>query len=87
MNRPQLGLAWNACLQVTCVSANVMAISRGQWVAAFITSAALSWLWTSNVKKVAFGSGADRAYYATGAGIGCVAGMLLTTLLSMVLGD
>ena len=42
---------------------------------------AISWIWTSNVKRTAFGSKKDRIMYATGAMFGTIAGIMIGGML------
>ena len=65
-------------VQVLLVSANIVFITRKEYVAAFITGFAISFLWTLNVKNAAFGTLTHRIIYATGAALGCIVGIILT---------
>lgn len=75
-------LAGTGALQVTFVAANTVFISRHDLLAAFITSFAISLIWTFNVKRVAFGDNADRIAYAGGAAIGCAFGMSVASVIA-----
>ena len=79
MTRPQLFLS--AALQVSLVSLNVWQISHGHWATGAVTSFAISFVWTLNVKRVAFGAMADRLVYASGAACGFLVGVGVSRLL------
>ncbi len=72
-------MAW---LQVSLISANTWLIASGRLWPAAICGFAISLVWTFNVKRVAFGSIADRLVYALGASAGTVTGLLLAPWLA-----
>jgi membrane associated rhomboid family serine protease len=41
----------------------------------------ISFIWSWNVKKVAFGTLSDRIVYASGAAFGSIVGLLVSTLI------
>lgn len=65
-------------LQVALVSAQVHHIAHQRWVGAGITAFLISWVWSHNVRSVAFGSERDRIVYALGAATGAIVGMGLS---------
>lgn len=69
-------------LQVVCVAANTVFIVEWNIPLALASSFAISWLWSSNVRRIAFGDTLDRVCYAAGAAAGCLAGMGLGRLLA-----
>lgn len=73
--RAQLG--FTGFLQVIFVSMNTVYIMQTAWGALILTSFCISFLWSGNVKRVAFGDMLDRIVYATGAACGCGAGVLI----------
>ena len=73
-----------AFLQVFFVSTNVWCIANSYWTGALISSFAISWLWTTNVRKIVISEISDRVVYALGAAIGCIGGMLMGLLLSKI---
>lgn len=75
--RDRLRLAWTGFLQVIFVSMNTIYVSRGAWLAMVATSFCISFLWSGNVKRIAFGDVVDRYVYAFGACIGCGLGAFL----------
>ena len=79
MTRPQLFLS--AAVQVALVSLNVWQISHGKWVSGAVVSFCISFVWTLNVKRVAFGQLLDRVVYAAGAMCGFLAGYGLSQVV------
>ena len=74
---PRAKLAATAYVQVIFVAFNTVAIARYELLANFCTAFMISLVWTFNVKRVAFGSTADRWFYAGGAAFGSVSGTIL----------
>lgn len=72
-----------AFLQVFFVSANTWFIARGLYAGVAVCGFAISWLWTSNVKRIAVSGTADRLRYATGAMVGGLVGLALASLWSI----
>jgi hypothetical protein len=70
-----------AFFQVLFVSANVFFISKENIIGILISSFMISFIWTFNVKKIAFGNNLDKIIYASGAGIGCLAGFYLSKVI------
>lgn len=62
-------------LQVSFVAFNSYTIAHFQPVAAFVSSFAISFVWTHNVRRAAFGGEGERLAYCFGAAAGCVVGM------------
>ena len=79
MNR--LPLFFTGMLQVTLVSLNVWQIANGKWASGAVTSFLISFVWTLNVKRVAFGQMLDRIVYATGAMCGFCVGIVLSQVI------
>ncbi len=71
-----------ALSQVTFVAMNVLFISKGLIVPMLVTGFLISFIWTLNVKKIAFGTIIDRVIYATGAMIGTGLGYFLANYLT-----
>jgi hypothetical protein len=69
-------------LQVFFVSINAYCIAHGIVVWLIASSFCISYLWSHNVKKVAFGGESDRVLYALGACVGCLCGYYVATHLS-----
>ena len=73
-----------AFFQVFFVSTNVWCIANAFWIGAFISSFAISFLWTLNVRRIVISSALSRVIYASGAAVGCIGGMLMGILLSKI---
>lgn len=65
-------------LQVFFVSANTYFLSKEQYLGVSVASFMISFIWAHNVKKVAFGSGWDKAIYALGANAGALLGLFVS---------
>ena len=70
-------LALTGFLQVIFVAMNTVYIMRSAWVAMIVTSFCISFLWSGNVRRIAFGDMLDRIVYAIGAALGCGVGVLV----------
>lgn len=64
-------------LQVFFVAVNTYFISKSRFELVFICSFLISFIWSFNVKKVAFGSQADRFIYSFGAAFGGLMGLII----------
>lgn len=82
VTKARLRLALTGFVQVIFVAANTVFISRYQLFGNVLTAFAISFVWTHNVKKVAFGDSADRWFYAVGAALGSVAGTVIASALT-----
>lgn len=74
-------LFWTAFMQVFFVALNTWLIAHEYYAPAVVTAFAISFIWTFNVKKVAFGTTKDRITYALGAAIGSGVGLFTTYLI------
>lgn len=79
--RFRLKLAATGFAQVIFVAANTVFIAHYALMANLLTAFAISWVWSFNVKKIAFGTNADRWAYAIGAACGSLVGNVLATHL------
>ena len=70
-----LKLAATGFLQVFFVSSNVSAIAAHWPTAIVLSSFAISYTWSHNVKSIAFGGEWHRVCYSIGAGVGCISGV------------
>jgi len=70
-----------AFLQVTFVSMNVVFISKSMIIPMMLTGFIISFIWTLNVRQVAFGTFRDRIIYATGAMTGTYFGFELSHII------
>lgn len=68
-------------LQVFLVVLNTYFITKGEYTAVVITSFLISFIWSFNVKKVAFGNMKDRIIYSCGASIGGVSALLIGKMI------
>jgi hypothetical protein len=68
-------------LQVTLVSANITFISRNYVMLMIITGFGISYLWATNVKKIALGKHSEKLIYACGAAAGTGFGYYFSHLL------
>ena len=68
-------------VQVFFVAINTYLISKGKYIGVFACSFAISFVWTLNVKKVAFGTLRDRFIYASGAAVGAVVGLAISVFV------
>lgn len=68
-------------VQVYFVAVNTYLITRTLYVGVFAASFMVSFVWSYNVKRVAFGSIADRMVYATGTAMGSIAGVATSALV------
>lgn len=67
-------------LQVFFVAINTVFITHLFYIGIVVASFLISFLWTLNVRSVTFGSKWDRVIYASGASVGCLAGVLISNL-------
>lgn len=79
--KDKIKLFTTAFLQVTFVSMNVVFISKNLVLPMILTGFLISFLWSSNVRKIAFGGMRDRIYYASGAAIGTYFGYVISHLI------
>ncbi len=73
-------LFFTALFQVSFVSMNVIFISKGLIIPMLVTGFAISFLWTLNVRKAAFGTWKERVVYSTGAMTGTYIGYIVSNL-------
>ena len=64
-------------LQVFFVAINTYFITKEYYLGVFIVSFLISFIWSFNVKKVAFGTLKDRLVYSFGAATGGLLGLIL----------
>jgi len=70
-----MSLFWTAWLQVFLVALNTWQIANGKLLGALVVSFLLSFTWTFNIRRVAFGGFKDRWVYALGACCGTGSGL------------
>lgn len=78
----RIKLFTTAMLQVMFVSMNVIFLKENILVLTLISAFCISWLWSSNVKKIAISGTMDRLIYSTGAMAGTLIGYLSSNYIS-----
>ena len=68
-------------LQVFFVALNTWLITQRNFLGVLVVSFLISFIWSFNVKKVAFGSMRDRVIYSLGASIGGLTGLFIGGLI------
>lgn len=72
-------------VQVFFVAVNTYFLAKENYLGVLAASFMISLIWSFNVKKVAFGSLADRLSYAIGAAAGSVFGLFSSSFLSEII--
>ena len=72
-------------IQVYFVAVNTYFIAQKYLIGAFMASFIISFIWSYNVKNVAFGTNKDRVAYSAGAAIGTVLGILTSATILEIL--
>ena len=72
-------------LQVFFVAINTYFLANTFIVGVFLASFSISFIWSFNIKKVAFGTMRDRLIYSFGASFGAVAGLYLSKFILKML--
>jgi hypothetical protein len=79
--RDEIKLFTTGFIQVFFVAVNTYFLSREFFLGVFICAFMISFIWSWNVKKVAFGTLTDRIMYALGAAFGSMFGLAVSTLI------
>ena len=79
-----MNLLLTGFLQVYFVVINTYFISNDYYIGVFICSFVISFIWSLNVKKVAFGKIKDRLLYSLGASFGGLLGYFTSTLIILM---
>ncbi|MFN7465278.1 MAG: hypothetical protein ACK53T_07830 [Planctomycetota bacterium] len=74
-----------AFVQVTFVAMSSVSIINNSLIMIGVTGFMISFIWTLNVKKVAFGNTRDRFIYAIGAMLGTYCGYFLSKYLITII--
>ncbi len=69
-------------VQVFFVAINTYLISIKKYEGVFICGFLISFIWSWNVKKVAFGTTKDRLLYSLGAGMGSLFGLVVSVFIT-----
>lgn len=83
--RSKLMLGLTGFIQVYFVAVNTVFLSRAMYGGVVIAAFLVSFTWSFNVKRVAFGSTADRVIYSLGAMTGSVIGLAMSDFLIRLL--
>ncbi len=78
MSKVTSGRIWSffiAILQTSMIVGSQVCSSRGSYVGVLFVGFGISFVWTLNVKRAAFGGWLDRSIYAGGAAVGSIMGM------------
>jgi hypothetical protein len=67
--------------QVILVAINTYQIANRHFVGAFIVGFLISFVWSFNVKKIAFGTMSDRIFYSLGAAFGSASGLYVALVI------
>ena len=70
-----------AFIQVLLVTFQTWIIAKEMIEMIFVIAFFISFVWSFNVKKIAFGTMKERIIYSSGAGSGALCAMLLTKLI------
>ena len=71
--------------QVFFVAINTFFISKVIYGGVFICGFLISFVWSWNVKKVAFGTTQDRLCYSLGAGVGSFVGLIVSVQIFKII--
>lgn len=69
-------------LQVFFVAINTYFITQRNYIGVLIVSFAISFIWSFNVKRIAFGDTMDRVIYSFGAATGGLTGLMIGVWIS-----
>lgn len=68
-------------IQVALVSLNTVLLSKGQTGPSILVAFLISYVWTFNVKRAAFGSQVEKLIYSGGAASGAAVGLYIAGLV------
>ena len=72
-------------IQVFFVAINTYLIAKGIFYGVFLCGFIISFIWSHNIRKIAFGDIKDRTFYSLGAATGSVIGLLVSIYLVKLL--
>lgn len=81
INTERLALFTTAFVQVLLVSLNTILLAHKQIASSIAVAGLISYVWTFNVKRAAFGSHWDKIIYSLGAACGSGVGIYLAGLI------
>ncbi len=79
--RDSLKLFSTGFVQVFFVAVNTYFLSKSFFAGVFVCGFLISFIWSWNVKKIAFGTLKDRVSYASGAGFGSLIGLIVSKFI------
>ena len=81
ISQDRIKLMLTGFIQVFFVAINTYFLSKGFYTGTFVCGTIISLIWSWNVKKIAFGNLYDRFFYAFGAGLGSLFGLVISKLI------
>ena len=69
-----------AFVQVFLIAVQTVFLANSIYLGVIIVGFGISYIWTWNVSKVAFGTNKDKFIYACGAGCGSICGLMISKL-------
>jgi len=79
--RDSIKLFLTGFTQVFFVAINTYFLSKVFFLGVLVCGFMISFIWSYNVKKIAFGTFWDRMTYSSGAALGSVFGLFISTLI------
>lgn len=70
-----------AWLQVSLVALNTWQIANGKLIGALVVGFGISFVWSFNIKRIAFANNAERIVYCLGASAGTATGLILSKII------
>lgn len=83
-NNPDIELFVTGFIQISLVSANTFLIAHSIYLGMFLVGFVIAFLWSYNVKRIAFGTLKERLIYAVGAAFGGIVGLWIIKLLFLL---
>ena len=80
MIKEKLKLFTTGFIQILFVSVNTVFLAKTYYLGVLFAAFMISYIWSWNVKKVAFGDHLDRLIYAIGAATGSVTGLFISEI-------
>lgn len=68
-------------IQVVLVAINTYQIAHEKYEGVFVVGFLISFVWSFNVKKIAFGDIWDRVIYSSGAAFGAILGLIISKII------
>ena len=77
----KLAILLTGFAQVFFVAVNTFFIAKELYFGIFLAAFTISFIWSFNVKKMAFGGMRDRILYSLGAALGSLSGAMVSSFL------